>query len=173
MRRIRIQWKAWKTPTVAPTNLWTAPSARSRIAPFTFPIRLLLLSTFANGDKKQQSSASAPTICWDNNTLCMMTKRGSKGHYVPNQDRTSVITGPDWCLASLFDGHGDLGHVTSQIAVSALPVKLAKQIPTTTTRPSPTKITCWTTCFTNRTWRRMRAACPNSRREPPPLPCCR
>jgi len=92
-------------------------------------------STSANGDKKQQSSA-APTICWDNNTLCMMTKRGSKGHYVPNQDRTSVITGPDWCLASLFDGHGDLGHVTSQIAVSELPVKLAKQIQTTTTTKS-------------------------------------
>ena len=91
-----------------------------------------------------------PTTCWNNSihnrssssnndaapSLCMMTLRGAKGHEAPNQDRSVVLVqqqksasgsknNRDWImLAALFDGHGDLGHVTSQIAINELVVKI-------------------------------------------------
>lgn len=87
-----------------------------------------------------------PTTCWNdsdsssNNALCMMTLRGSKGHSMPNQDRSVVIqsaTPGEWSLAALFDGHGDLGHVTSQIAVSDLASKLLAAVADT---PQPSNV---------------------------------
>ena len=77
----------------------------------------------------------------------MMTLRGAKGHDAPNQDRSVVLqhsvasfdddinannninnnnNNNDWTmLAALFDGHGELGHVASQIAIHELPLHLA------------------------------------------------
>lgn len=89
-----------------------------------------------------------PITCWNNSinnqsnknaspSLCMMTLRGAKGHEAPNQDRSVVLVqqqpqpdpasknGDDFTmLAALFDGHGDLGHVTSQIAINELVVNI-------------------------------------------------
>jgi serine/threonine protein phosphatase PrpC len=71
----------------------------------------------------------------------IVTQSGNKGHESPNQDRSILIQGikyhrnersheqrNDFFLAALFDGHGDLGHVTSHVAVTNLPLLLLQSI---------------------------------------------
>lgn len=71
----------------------------------------------------------------------LITQCGNKGHDSPNQDR-SILIHDDRChrneipiqqsndlfVAALFDGHGDLGHVTSHVAVTELPLLLLQSI---------------------------------------------
>lgn len=64
----------------------------------------------------------------------LITHSGNKGHRSPNQDRCIIIQdfnkqhSNDWFVAALFDGHGDLGHVTSHVAVTEIPLLLLQSI---------------------------------------------
>ena len=71
----------------------------------------------------------------------LVSHPGNKGHQSPNQDRSIFIQdykyhrsenpqhhSNDLFIAALFDGHGDLGHVTSHVAVTELPVSLLQSI---------------------------------------------
>lgn len=77
---------------------------------------------------EEKANANENSVCHP--SACLVTKTGAKGHYVPNQDRSVILASSsteDWFLAALFDGHGERGHVASQVAVTDLPLLILKQ----------------------------------------------
>jgi serine/threonine protein phosphatase PrpC len=96
-------------------------------------------TTPAFGGALQHDTAAPPTTF-------LITQTGDKGYDTPNQDRSVIMQSynavhkqkllrngkhhpypNDWFIAALFDGHGDLGHVTSHVAVSQLPQMVLRQ----------------------------------------------
>lgn len=83
------------------------------------------LVTSANHTSSQQYG---PPSVYATNEYAILTRKGCKP--APNQDRIGIVTydqssssstsGDDWWMG-LFDGHGDLGHVTAQCALDAFP----------------------------------------------------
>lgn len=98
--------------------------------------------------------------------MCLATAKGNKGRgnnegtNIPNQDASVVIHGPlqssqrrngdedddtnvnryRFVLAALFDGHGEWGHVASQIAVNDFPTRVLQKLREIKT-PNPTTAT--------------------------------
>ena len=77
----------------------------------------------------------------ESSSTYLVTHRGDKGHDSPNQDRCIVVEdyhrdrrsakiSNNWFLAALFDGHGDLGHVTSHVAVTDMTLMLLQSMQT-------------------------------------------